>query len=183
MFGIDDLARVGTEPWTGVRNTWARNYMRDQMQVDDRVLFYHSSCQPPGVAGLARVSRTDVVDETQFDPASPYFDEKATRDKPVWWCVEVELVEKLPRLVALDELRRRPGLEGMILLRATRLSVQPVAERRVRDRRGDGARAGPRPSRSREVKPKPKPKPRCEEEAREAKKRAAKKKPTPQRTR
>src|SRR6188768_40442 len=117
MFGIDDLVRVRTEPWTGVRNTWARNYMRDQMSVGDPVLFYHSSVQPPGVAGLARVSRTGVVDETQFDPASPYHDPKATREAPVWWCVEVELVEKLPRLVTLEEIRAHPQLAGMQLLR------------------------------------------------------------------
>jgi predicted RNA-binding protein with PUA-like domain len=126
VFGIDDLARVGTEPWTGVRNPWARKYMRDDMRVGDLVLFYHSSCAPPGVAGIARVSRTGVADETQFDPGSKYFDEAATREAPVWWCVEVELVEKLPRLVALDELRARPGLEDMVVLRIPRLSVQPV---------------------------------------------------------
>jgi predicted RNA-binding protein with PUA-like domain len=128
VFGIDDLARVGIEPWTGVRNPWARKYMRDDMQVGDQILFYHSSCTPPGVAGIARVVRTGVADETQFDPASKYFDPGATREKPVWWCVEVELVEKLPRLVALDELRARPGLEDMVVLRIPRLSVQPVTE-------------------------------------------------------
>jgi predicted RNA-binding protein with PUA-like domain len=128
VFGIDDLARVRIEPWTGVRNPWARMYMKTQMAVGDGVLFYHSSCLPPGVAGLARVARTDVVDETQFDPASPYFDEAATREEPVWWCVDVEFVEKLPRVVALDELRRAPGLAEMMVLRVPRLSVQPVSE-------------------------------------------------------
>src|SRR5215510_10737446 len=92
-FGIDDLARVVREPWTGVRNFMARNHMR-AMTVGDDVLFYHSSAKPSGVAGLARVSRTGVVDETQFDPASPYFDEGATREAPRWDCVEVEFVEK-----------------------------------------------------------------------------------------
>ncbi|HVV88783.1 MAG TPA: EVE domain-containing protein [Kofleriaceae bacterium] len=126
-FGIDDLARVKVEPWTGVRNYMARNLMRDRMAVGDEVLFYHSSCEPPGVAGLARVVRTGVVDATQFDPKSPYFDADSKADEPRWICVDVEFVRKLPRLVALGELRAHPGLGGMMLLqRGARLSVQPV---------------------------------------------------------
>jgi predicted RNA-binding protein with PUA-like domain len=125
-FGIDDLARVGTEPWSGVRGIQARNYMRDQMQVGDLVLFYHSSVAPPGVAGLARVVRTGVVDETQFEPASPYFDPKSTREAPRWVCVEVGYTETLPRLVTLDELRANPALADMVVLRIGRLSVQPA---------------------------------------------------------
>ena len=127
-FSIDDLARVKVEPWTGVRNYQARNFMRDEMKVGDLVLFYHSSCTPPGVAGLARVARTGVVDATQFEPASPYHDPGSSRDDPRWICVEVELVEKLPRLIPLDELRANPKLEGMKLFqRGMRLSVQPVS--------------------------------------------------------
>src|SRR5262245_23074442 len=95
-FGIDDLARARIEPWTGVRNFTARNFMRDGMQVGDAVLFYHSSCEPPGVAGLARVVRTGVVDDTQFEPSSKYYDPGAKRDDPRWICVDVEFVEKLP---------------------------------------------------------------------------------------
>jgi predicted RNA-binding protein with PUA-like domain len=126
-FGIADLARVRVEPWTGVRNYTARNFMRDDMKVGDEVLFYHSSVDPPGVAGLARVSRTGVVDETQFDPASKYHDPGAKPDAPRWICVEVEYVETLPRLVALEELRANPALAPMMLLRrGMRLSVQPV---------------------------------------------------------
>jgi predicted RNA-binding protein with PUA-like domain len=132
VFGIDDLARVGVEPWTGVRNTWARGYMKNQMTAGDGVLFYHSSCDPPGVAGLARVERTGVVDETQFDPASPYFDAKATREAPVWWCVDVAFVEKLPRLVSLEELRATRSLKTMMVLRVPRLSVQPVTDKEWR---------------------------------------------------
>ena len=126
-FSIDDLARVKVEPWTGVRNYMARNLMRDQMQVGDEVLFYHSSCEPPGVAGLARVARTGVVDTTQFDATSKYHDPDSKADGPRWICVDVEFVRKLPRLIALAELRAHPGLEGMVLLqRGSRLSVQPV---------------------------------------------------------
>jgi len=127
-FGIDDLVRVKVEPWTGVRNYMARNLMRDQMQVGDPVLFYHSSADPSGVAGLARIKTTGVVDATQFEPSSKYYDPDSKRDAPRWICVDVELVEKLPRLVALSELRATPALDGMMLLqRGARLSVQPVS--------------------------------------------------------
>ena len=127
-FGIDDLARVKVEPWTGVRNYQARTFMRDEMKVGDRVLFYHSNATPPGVAGLAVVKRTGVVDATQFEPSSPYYDPGSKRDDPRWICVDVEFVEKLPRLIALDELRANPALDGMVLLqKGSRLSVQPVS--------------------------------------------------------
>jgi predicted RNA-binding protein with PUA-like domain len=128
-FGIADLERVKIEPWTGVRNYQARNFMRDQMQVGDDVLFYHSSCEPPGVAGLARIVRTGVVDDTQFDPRSKYHDPDSPRDEPRWICVDVEFVERFPDVIPLDVLRATPGLEDMVLLRrGSRLSVQPVSE-------------------------------------------------------
>ena len=126
-FSIDDLERVRVEPWTGVRSVFARFHMRN-MTVGDDVLFYHSSCEPPGVAGLARVVKTKVIDETQFDPQSKYFDEKATREKPIWDCVEVEFVEKLPYLVSLPHIRAEPALANMKLLQIGRLSVMPVEE-------------------------------------------------------
>jgi len=127
-FSIDDLERVKIEPWTGVRSMFARFHMRN-MQPGDEVLFYHSSCEPPGVAGIARITRTKLVDETQFDPASKYFDPKATREKPIWDCAEVELVRRLPRFVSLGEIRVDPNLGAMPLLqRGMRLSVQPVTE-------------------------------------------------------
>jgi predicted RNA-binding protein with PUA-like domain len=128
-FSIDDLERVKVEPWTGVRSNFARFHMRN-MSVGDPVLFYHSSCEPPGVAGLAKVTKTRVIDETQFDPESKYYDPKATRDKPIWDCVEVELVQRLPRFVSLAEIRAEPALSDMLLLkRGMRLSVQPIDER------------------------------------------------------
>jgi predicted RNA-binding protein with PUA-like domain len=126
QFGIADLERVKVEPWSGVRNYMARANMR-AMHVGDAVLFYHSSTLPPGVAGLATVVRTNVVDETQFDPNSPYFDPKATRDKPRWDCVDVRYVETLPTYVELGAMRDEPALAKMMLLkRGMRLSVQPV---------------------------------------------------------
>jgi predicted RNA-binding protein with PUA-like domain len=128
QFGIADLARVKVEPWTGVRSYFARAHMR-AMAVGDAVLFHHSNATPPGVAGTARVVRTQVVDETQFDPASKYHDPKATREAPIWDCVEVEYVSTLPYFVSLDRIRAEPSLTDMMLLRrGMRLSVQPVSE-------------------------------------------------------
>lgn len=127
-FSIADLERVRVEPWTGVRSHFARAQMR-KMAVGDSVLFYHSSAVPPGVAGLACVERTGVVDETQFDPDSPYYDAKATRDKPIWDCVDVRFVARLPHYVTLAQIRSEPALADMTLLKIGRLSVQPVTAR------------------------------------------------------
>jgi predicted RNA-binding protein with PUA-like domain len=128
QFGISDLARVEIEPWTGVRNYMARNHMRS-MAVGDAVLFHHSNATPPGVAGLARVVKTGVVDETQFDPASKYYDPKAKRDAPTWDCVSVGYVETFPHFVTMDRMRGEPSLASMLVLqRGMRLSVQPVSE-------------------------------------------------------
>lgn len=125
-FSIDDLERVGTEPWTGVRNYQARNFMRDAMQVGDGVLFYHSSCAEPGIAGLAEVASAPYPDDTQFDPDSTYFDAKATRENPRWMLVDVCVLKKT-RLIALAELRSHPLLEQMLVLkRGNRLSITPV---------------------------------------------------------
>ena len=113
-------------PWTGVRNYQARNFMRDEMRVGDGVLFYHSSCPEPGVAGLAEVASTAYPDATQFDPASKYFDPKATRDNPRWMNVDVKIARKT-RLLPLAEMREAKGLATMRLLqRGNRLSITPV---------------------------------------------------------
>jgi predicted RNA-binding protein with PUA-like domain len=125
---IDDLARApGAHlPWTGVRNYQARNFMRDRMRVGDGVLFYHSSCAEPGVAGLAQVSSPAYPDETQFDRKSKYFDAKSTRETPRWVHVDVKLVRKT-RLLSLREMRERPELASMVVLRpGNRLSITPV---------------------------------------------------------
>jgi len=125
-FSIDDLVREKSVPWFGVRNYLARNYMRDQMKVGDEVLFYHSSCPEPGIAGLARVSTAAYPDETQFDRKSKYFDPKATRENPRWMLVDVKLVKKT-RLLSLSDMREAKGLEEMVLLqRGNRLSITPV---------------------------------------------------------
>ena len=125
---IDDLAAAPrqTVPWFGVRNYQARNFMRDAMRLGDGVLFYHSSCAEPGVAGLAEVASAPYPDETQFDPKSPYFDPKSPRDAPRWLHVDVKLREKT-RLVELKELRAAPELAGMrVLQRGNRLSITPI---------------------------------------------------------
>jgi len=127
-FSIDDLARASgkTAAWFGVRNYQARNFMRDSMQPGDRVLFYHSSCEVPGIAGIAEVSKSAYPDATQFDRKSKYFDPKAAHDNPRWVNVDVKLVKKT-RLVPLSELRVYPKLAKMQLLqRGNRLSITPV---------------------------------------------------------
>ncbi|MFT3821350.1 MAG: EVE domain-containing protein [Rubrivivax sp.] len=125
---IDDLARAPgrTVPWTGVRNYQARNFMRDEMQPGDGVLFYHSSCPQPGVAGLAEIAGSTEPDATQFDPASPYFDPKASREQPRWLQIPVRLV-RATRLLGLPEMRAAPELATMrVLQRGNRLSITPV---------------------------------------------------------
>lgn len=129
-FSIDDLARAGRAPWTGVRNYQARNFMRDGMRPGDLALFYHSSTEPPCVAGVGRVAGPAYPDPTQFDPKSPYFDPRATAGKPVWMLVDVAFVEKFAVPVTLARLRAEPALAGMVVLqRGSRLSVQPVERR------------------------------------------------------
>ena len=125
---IDDLARAPgqTLPWVGVRNYQARNFMRDAMRPGDGVLFYHSSCAEPGVAGLARVATPAYPDATQFDPASPYFDPKASPAAPRWLHVDVQWVATT-RLLSLRQMRQQPSLASMLLLKpGNRLSITPV---------------------------------------------------------
>ncbi len=125
-FSIDDLVREKSVPWFGVRNYLARNYMRDHMKVGDEVLFYHSSCPEPGVAGLARVGSDAYPDETQFDKKSKYFDPKAKREEPRWMLVDVKLVKKT-KLLSLADMREQKSLEGMVVLqKGNRLSITPV---------------------------------------------------------
>jgi predicted RNA-binding protein with PUA-like domain len=129
---IDDLVRLGCVPWVGVRNYQARNFMRDQMHVGDGVLFYHSSCPEPGIAGLAEVASPAYPDATQFDPASAYHDPKAKPDAPRWWHVDVRLVRKT-RLLALAGMREHAALASMrVLARGNRLSITPVTTREWR---------------------------------------------------
>ncbi len=125
---IDDLAKLPNQAvaWYGVRNYQARNFMRDQMNVGDKVLFYHSNCEIPGIAGLAEVSTSAYPDETQFNPKNKYFDPKATRETPRWFNVDVKLVKKT-RLLSIKEMREHPALANMrTLQKGNRLSITPV---------------------------------------------------------
>jgi predicted RNA-binding protein with PUA-like domain len=127
---IDHLAHAPKKilPWTGVRNYQARNFMRDQMQVGDGVLFYHSSCPEPGIAGIAKVCSAAYPDPTQFDPTSPYYDAKSTQETPRWMLVDVKFVKKTP-LIPLAALREHKELADMqVLARGNRLSITPVTD-------------------------------------------------------
>ena len=126
-FSIDDLARVGTEAWSGVRNYQARNFMRDGMRNGDGVLFYHSSCAEPGVVGIATVASEAYPDPTQFDRKSHYFDPKSSPEEPRWMLVNVAFKRKLAHTITLTELKEQPRLEEFALLRrGNRLSILPV---------------------------------------------------------
>ena len=125
---FDDLLAFANQEvaWFGVRNYQARNFMMRDMAVGDGVLFYHSNCAEPGIAGLARVSRLAEPDATQFDPLSPYFDPKATPERPRWHCVRVQAIKKT-RLLTLAELRQSPDLQTLrVLTKGNRLSITPV---------------------------------------------------------
>jgi predicted RNA-binding protein with PUA-like domain len=127
-FSIDDLHKVGTEPWTGVRNYQARNFMR-AMQVGDGVLFYHSSTEIPGIYGIAEVASAPYPDPTQFDRKSPYFDPKASREQPRWDLVDVRYVRTLKHPVALRVIRGHTdalGEDFALIRKGARLSVLPV---------------------------------------------------------
>lgn len=128
VFGIDDLKRKKVEPWNGVRNYQARNYLR-AMKLGDEVLFYHSSCPLPGVAGIARVASAPYPDPSQFDPNSHYFDPKSDPDDPRWWLVDVRFVQKLKRVIPLAEIKALDGLGDFALTgKRSRLSVMPVTK-------------------------------------------------------
>ena len=127
-FSIDALAKVGREPWSGVRNYQARNYMMKDMKVGDGILFYHSNCAVPGVAGLAEVASTPYPDPTQFQRKSDYFDAASKPEEPRWWLVDVGFKRKFKRTVSLEELKAEAEALGefALLNRGNRLSVLPV---------------------------------------------------------
>ena len=129
-FSIDDLAAMPkkTEHWDGVRNYQARNMMRDQMKKGDQVFFYHSNCKVPGIVGIAQVARESYPDHTAFDPDDIHYDPKSKPEKPTWYMVDIKFQRKLKRTISLEELKGRPELEGMALVRrGNRLSVMPVS--------------------------------------------------------
>jgi predicted RNA-binding protein with PUA-like domain len=126
VYPIEQLELDRRTPWDGVRNYEARNVLRDQMKLGDRVLYYHSNANPPGVVGIARVVSEAYADPLQFDPTSSYYDPKATSETPRWFLVDLGFEARFPRKVSLDEIREHPALQEMALLTRKRLSVQPV---------------------------------------------------------
>lgn len=129
VFGIDHLRKrpKQTEHWDGVRNYQARNMLRDQMQVGDRIFFYHSNCTEPGIVGIARIVRAGYPDHTALDPEGKYHDPKSTPENPRWYMVDVKFERKLARTITLDELKGHPELADMPLVRrGNRLSIMPV---------------------------------------------------------
>ena len=128
-YSIDDLKKDKVTQWEGVRNYQARNFMRDQMKIGDKVLFYHSNATPPGIAGLAEVCRESYPDYFALDASSKYFDPKSTEEKPIWMMVDVKFIKKFDHLVSLEEIKSRPELANMLVIKkGMRLSIQPVAE-------------------------------------------------------
>ena len=128
-FSIDDLEREQVSPWEGVRNYQARNILRDDMKVGDGVLIYHSSTQPLGVAGLAKVVNAGYPDPTAWDSKSPYFDPKSSPEAPTWFRIDVAFAATFPRFVTLEEIKAHQGLEGiMVAKKGQRLSIQPVSK-------------------------------------------------------
>ena len=126
-FSIDDLATVNIEPWDGIRNYQARNFMRDDMSIGDKAFFYHSSCKIPAIVGVMQIVSEAYPDHTAFDPSEHYYDPKSKSDKPTWVMVDVEFILKLDHPVTLRELRQYPQLSGMRLLqKGNRLSITPV---------------------------------------------------------
>lgn len=126
-YTIEDLERDGTTSWEGVRNYQARNYLRDEMQVGDGVLFYASNASPSGVTGLAKVVRAGYPDHTAWTKGHKYYDPASTRERPIWYMVDIAFVERFAEIVPLETLKRTKGLEKMkVIQKGSRLSVQPV---------------------------------------------------------
>ncbi len=128
VYGIDHLQREGTTLWDGIRNYQARNFMRS-MQIGDQAFFYHSNTKPPGIVGLMEVIETQLIDPSQFDPASKYFDPASTTEKPRWDCVRLRYVRHFEQLLSLDALKEQFSAEELgVVKRGNRLSILPVAD-------------------------------------------------------
>ena len=125
-FSIDDLKKIREEPWSGVRSYQARKYMREEMKIGDKVLIYHSSCEMPGVYGLAKVSHLAEPDKSQFDTKGKYYEPRASRAEPIWYGVRVRFVKKLKRPVTLAAMKAEKKLKGLFIFKNGRLSVGPV---------------------------------------------------------
>ena len=130
-FSIDDLANrpQQTEPWDGVRNYQARNFLRDDIALGDKVFIYHSSCKTVGIAGVAEVVKAGYPDTTQFDPESKYYDPKSSETNPRWFRVDVKFVEKFPSVIPLSTIKSMPNITELgVVKKGSRLSIMPVVE-------------------------------------------------------
>ena len=128
-YSIDDLKRDKRTAWTGIRNYQARNFMRDDMQIGDLCLFYHSSATPSEVSGIAEVVSAPHPDETAFDPKDEHYDPTSSKEKPTWMCVDIAFVKKVPRPISLHEIKNDPHLAAMLVSKkGSRLSIQPVSK-------------------------------------------------------
>lgn len=126
-YSIEDLESEGITQWEGVRNYQARNFMKNEMQIDDQVLIYHSNSKPPGVAGLARVCSKAYPDFFALDENSKYFDPKSNEENPIWWMVDVAFLKKFKNYITLDQIKNSPEFETMwVVKKGMRLSIQPV---------------------------------------------------------
>ncbi len=130
IYGIDHLAAAPnkTGRWDGIRNYQARNFLRDQVALNDEVFIYHSSCKNVGIVGTAKVVKTAYPDPTQFNPESDYYDPKSTQENPRWVSVDIKLTKVFPRLISLAEIKAQSSLDNMVLVKQSRLSTQPVTE-------------------------------------------------------
>ena len=129
-YSIDDLKREKRAMWDGVRNYQARNYMRDDMQIGDRVIFYHSNANPPHIAGLAEVASEPYDDPTQFDKKDSHYDPKSKQEKPTWQLVDVKYVSKCSKPIPLEEIKSDKELSKMVVAqKGSRLSIQPVEKK------------------------------------------------------
>lgn len=129
-YSIDDLVKDKKTHWDGVRNYQARNFMRDEMKIGDKVLFYHSNAKPTGVVGVCEIVKEGYPDFTAFDPEDKHFDPKSKTDKPTWMMIDIKLIEKLSRIVTLEEIKENSKLQNMKLVkRGNRLSVMPVEKK------------------------------------------------------
>jgi len=129
VYSIDDLQRDKSTCWEGVRNYQARNFMRDDMKIGDRVLFYHSNADPSGITGLAEIVKTSYPDKAALDKSSRYYDPKSTPDKPIWFMVDVGFVARFSEMITLEQIKNDSKLDGILVAkRGQRLSIQPVSD-------------------------------------------------------
>ena len=127
-YSFDDLINDKETPWEGIRNYQARNFIRDKVQVNDNILFYHSNIKIPHIVGIAKVSSKAYPDYYAFDKSHKYYDPKSTKENPRWFMVDVQPVKKLNKIVTLEDIKNNPNLKDMVLVNSSRLSIQPVTK-------------------------------------------------------